>query len=139
MFEDPATIAFWSAIAGGSIAAVTSIATILIGRVFDERRERRKLVFETASKHYERIIRAAENYSKTTDEEQRVQPFDEFIIYADQMCRIVEGSPFSESELRSRIETAKIFNKVTQGEGKKTEQKNDGKPEAKPEAPKQTT
>lgn len=139
MFENAESIAFWSAIAGGSIAAITSIATILIGRVFDERKERRKLVFETASKNYDRIIRGAENYTQATGEPVDVRAFDEFIIHADQMCRIIEGSPFSESKLRARIESAKIFNKVTQGEDKKAEQKDQGDPEAKPEASKQTT
>jgi hypothetical protein len=139
MFENAETIALWSAIAGGSIAAATFILTIFIGRVFDERRERRKLVFETASKHYERIIRGAENYTQATGEPVDVQAFDEFIIYADQMCRIVEGSPFSESELRSRFETAKVFSKVTQREAQETKKENQGNPEAEPKATEQTT
>jgi len=58
------SIAFWSAIAGGSIAAITSIATILIGR----------------------------------------------------------------------IESAKIFTKITEGEDKQAEQKSNGQPKAKPKA-----
>ena len=63
------SIAFWSAIAGGSIAAITSIATILIGR----------------------------------------------------------------------IESAKIFTKITEGEDKQAEQKSNGQPKAKPKATEQTT
>jgi hypothetical protein len=134
MFENAESIAFWSAIAGGSIAAITSIATILIGRVFDERKERRKLVFETASRHYEIIIKGAEKYTQATGEPQDVRAFDEFIIYADQMCRIIEGSSFSEKKLRARLERAKIFTKITEGEDKQAEQKSKGEPEAKPEA-----
>ncbi|MEO0509470.1 MAG: hypothetical protein AAF065_06400 [Verrucomicrobiota bacterium] len=110
--EDAQFITFLSALIGGGIAAIASIVTIIIGRIFDERRERRKMVFDLASAHYKGRKADAQVTANGTGRPQFVEPFEDFIVYADEMCRIVEGKTFKSKSFLRRSRGAKELREI---------------------------
>ncbi|MBI4299736.1 MAG: hypothetical protein HY677_01270 [Chloroflexi bacterium] len=97
---------------GAALGSLTSIGTLVVQNVFQNRRESKRLMFETAYKDYElRFLHAAENTPK-------IASFPVILAYHQKMIDLIEKdklTPDSAAQiLAAQVEMGEALQKAVQ-------------------------
>jgi len=118
--------ALWSGFAGTVIGSLTSIGTLAVQSTFQNRREQKRLVVETAFKDYELRFR---NQDPNTP---GFFPFPVMLAYHEKMIELIEDGRFSSSAAKEIVSAMGEMRDALAAEGQKFDRKTEKTGKEKP-------